>query len=90
MSTERRAFLKMLSSLALSALPGAARVAHSAGERPGVATDWCASGHHAQPLFIPRDRGFLGRLQPDNDVVTLQAAPLRATDDVAKAGLTLG
>jgi len=90
MPTERRAFLKMLSALGLSGLAGAARSAYPTLETPSAAADWCGSDHHPQPLFIPRDRGFLGRLRPDGEVVTLRAAPVRAGDDAAKAGFTLG
>ena len=46
-----------------------ARPLQSSDQRAGDAGGWCGTGKTARPLFVPRDQGYLGRLE-------LQGAPL--------------
>jgi len=78
MPLSRREFIKAVGGLALASLPP---------EAP--AAGWCGADAHAAPLFVPRDRGFLGRLGLGEQALTLRAAALSARDS-APAGLTWG
>ena len=86
MPLSRREFIKAAGGLALSSLPPGSRADHAAADAPR-ASDWCGTDGHAAPLFVPRDRGFLGRLALDEQTLTLRAAALSARDS-PPAGLT--
>lgn len=85
MTLNRRSFLQTLGGLALSA-PGPLRAASRTPE--SWPTDWCG-GATPQPLLVPGDTGFLGRLAPGEEVLTLRAAALPA-NDTGTGGLALG
>ncbi|HTS22336.1 MAG TPA: multicopper oxidase family protein [Casimicrobiaceae bacterium] len=68
----RRDFLKAFAALSVSALPG--RSVSDLPRAPGIASDLCGPGSASRPLYVPRDRGFLGRLTLDDEVLTLRAA----------------
>jgi blue copper oxidase len=85
MPPSRREFIQTVVGLALSSLPPWARADHAAGAPP--AADWCGGDAHATPLFVPRDRGFLGRLALDERTLTLRAQAL-SKGDSAPAGFT--
>jgi len=87
MSLTRRDFLKTLSGVALGALPPNAHPDHARAGPASAQSDWCGGGDRSQPLFIPGERGFLGRLVPDDETLTLRAAVLAPADD-APAGLS--
>ncbi len=57
-----------------------------AAPAPGPA-DWCGTGGSPARCSFPGDRGFLGRLAPEADTLTLRAAPLPGRRD---GSLTLG
>jgi len=86
MPVSRREFMQGLGVLALASLPPHARADHAAGAA-SQAADWCSAGARAEPLFVPRDRGFLGRLALDDQTLSLRAASL-SPGDSAPAGLT--
>ena len=87
MPPNRRDFLKTFGGFALCALPSKARPDRaSAGGAPSQG-DWCATGQRGEPLFIPSDRGFLGRLALGEDTLTLRAAVLKP-GDAARSRLT--
>jgi blue copper oxidase len=88
MPPSRREFMKAVGGLALSSLPPKARADHAAAGAPH-ASDWCGANADAAPLFVPRDRGFLGRLALDEQTLTLRAAALSGPDS-PPAGLTWG
>src|SRR5208283_3559317 len=76
MTFTRRRFVQTAGALALCSLPPRASSDPSpAAATPGPA-DWCGTGGSPSPLFIPGDRGFLGRLAPEAEKLTLRAAPL--------------
>src|SRR5439155_17693021 len=75
MPLSRREFMQGLGVLALASLPPHARADHAAGAA-SQAADWCSAGARAEPLFVPRDRGFLGRLALDDQTLSLRAASL--------------
>src|SRR6266704_1158962 len=86
MLLSRREFIKAVGGVALSSLSPWAPADHAAaGVSP--AADWCGADSQPSPLFVPSDRGFLGRLSLDEDTLTLRAAALSASD-AAPAGLT--
>jgi suppressor of ftsI/bilirubin oxidase len=87
MSATRRDFLKTLGGIALCALPRGARADHSAGGRLSLKNDWCSAGDRSHRLFIPGDRGFLGRLALGDETLTLRAVVLMP-GDAARSGLT--
>ena len=87
MSATRRDFLKTLGGVALCALPRGARADHSAGGGLSLQNDWCSAGDRGQRLFVPGDRGFLGRLVLDEETLTLRAAVLKP-GGAAPRGLT--
>ncbi|MDQ2963395.1 MAG: multicopper oxidase family protein [Pseudomonadota bacterium] len=87
MSLTRRDFLKTLGGVALGALPPNARPDARAGGQAPPQSDWCRAGDRGQPLFVPEDRGFLGRLVLDDETLTLRAAVLKP-GDAAPPGLT--
>jgi len=70
---------------------GVAAFAHrtNAGAAPGSASDWCGTGGVARPLFVPADRGFLGRLDAGEDRIVLRAAPLPASEARKAAGYSM-
>jgi len=89
MTVTRRRFLHALGGLALSSLPpGADSDALPVAAARGRG-DWCSSGGAANPLFVPGDHGFLGRLALDEQTLTLRAAPLPA-GALPGSGLTQG
>ena len=88
MPLSRREFIKAVGGLAISSLPTEARADHAAAGAPPTA-DWCGADAHAAPLFVPRDRGFLGRLALDEQTLTLRAAALSGRDS-PPAGLAWG
>jgi blue copper oxidase len=76
MTFSRRNFLHTLGGLALSALPPAAQPEPGAGmQGPGAG---CGTGAWGPPLFVPGDRGFFGRLEPDASTLTLRARRLQS------------
>jgi FtsP/CotA-like multicopper oxidase with cupredoxin domain len=77
MTFTRRSFVQALSALALGSFPYRARSDPPPGSATPGPTDWCGSGGSPHPLFVPGDRGFLGRLALDEQTLTLRAAPLR-------------
>jgi suppressor of ftsI/bilirubin oxidase len=87
MSPTRRDFLRTLGGVALCALPPKARTDHAGAGGPSPQSDWCSAGDGGQPLFVPGDRGFLGRLVLDDDTLTLRAAVLKP-GDAPPSGLT--
>src|SRR5882672_701549 len=87
MSPTRRDFLKTLGGVALCALPPHARPDHSAGGGVSLQNDWCSAGDRSQRLFVPGDRGFLGRLALGDETLTLRAAILKL-GDAARSRLT--
>jgi len=89
MTVNRRSFLKTLGGLALSALPSHARPDHAAGAQASRQADWCGEAGAGRPLFIPGERGFLGRLALDDAPLTLRAGPLGQDNaDLRSIGLT--
>ncbi len=76
MTVTRRDFLQTMGSLALASLPARVRSDPPADGWASGPTDWCGPGGPGHPLFVPSDRGFLGRLAPDEQTLTLRAAPL--------------
>ena len=84
MTLTRRSFLRTLGGVALGALPPCAR-SDQAGGAPSPG-DWCGAGDRSQPLFVPGDRGFLGRLVLDDQPLTLRVAALERGG--APAGFT--
>jgi blue copper oxidase len=88
MPFSRRRFAQACGALALSSVAPGARPDHAAaGATPGA--DWCGAGTRAQPLFVPGDRGFLGRLALDEDALSLRVAAVPGADP-AQSGLSLG
>ena len=87
MSLTRRDFLKTLGGVALGALPPDAGSEHAGSGETSEQNDWCGGGERSLPLFIPGERGFLGRLVLDDETLTLRAAALKPADD-APAGLS--
>jgi suppressor of ftsI/bilirubin oxidase len=87
MSATRRDFLKTLGGVALCALPPTVRPDHARAARTSPQHDWCSAGGRGQPLFVPGDRGFLGRLVLDEETLTLRAAVLKP-GGAAPRGLT--
>jgi FtsP/CotA-like multicopper oxidase with cupredoxin domain len=87
MSPARRDFLKTLGGVALCALPAKASPDHVGGGATSPQGDWCGAGGLSRPLFVPGERGFLGRLVLDDDTLTLRAAALKP-GDAAPSGLT--
>ena len=85
MSLSRRSFLNTLGGLALSA-PWPLRAASKPPQSWPV--DWCG-GATPRPLFVPGDAGFLGRLAPGEETLSLRAAALRPADAAAES-VTLG
>jgi len=86
MALTRRSFLRTLGGFALGGLPFRARPDEAGGvSSPG---DWCRAGDRSQPLFVPGNRGFLGRLVLDEQPLTLRVAALQR--DHAPAGFTQG
>ena len=66
----RRAFLQRGSALGLVAIAG------SVVGAPQIQTDFCSMGRgRSARLFLPGDRGYLGRLAPHGQPITLVAAP---------------
>src|SRR5689334_6003167 len=66
----RRAFLQRGSALGLVAIAG------SVVGAPPIQTDFCSRGRgRSVRLFLPGDRGYLGRLAPHGQLITLVAAP---------------
>ncbi len=89
MSVSRRSFLHTLGGLALSSLAQGARSDPVPDATLGP-SDWCGAGGVAQPLFVPSsEHGFLGRLDLDEQPLTLRAAPL-PSGVAAGGGLTQG
>ena len=86
MSLSRREFIQAVGGVALSSLSPWAHADHATAGAPPAA-DWCGADSQPSPLFVPSDRGFLGRLSLDEDTLTLRAAALSASD-AAPAGLT--
>ena len=86
MSLSRRGFIQAVGGVALSSLSPWAHADHATAGAPPAA-DWCGADSQPSPLFVPSDRGFLGRLSLDEDTLTLRAAALSASD-AAPAGLT--
>lgn len=84
MPVSRRTFLRSLSAMALASV---AEVRADKAPAPSTASLSCGADATAS-LFIPRDRGFLGRLAPGEQTLTLRAAALPA--GAAPAGLTRG
>jgi blue copper oxidase len=76
----RRNFLKAMGALGVSALPLAARPDATTAQRANAASDFCGTGSGGKPLFVPGDRGLLGRLAPGDDVLTLRAVPIATRD----------
>jgi blue copper oxidase len=89
MSPTRRDFLKTLGGVALCALPPKAWPEHAGAGGTSPQSDWCSVGDQGQPLFVPGDRGFLGRLVLDDDTLMLRAAVLKPGDNVP-TGLSRG
>lgn len=81
----RRNFLRTIGGVMLGALPP-----HAWPDDPVIAAppqaDWCG-GERGTRLFVPTDRGFLGRIELDGDALTLRAVALKP-DDGAPPGLT--
>jgi FtsP/CotA-like multicopper oxidase with cupredoxin domain len=69
----RRDFILDLGALALASLPRQTRADHAA---TSLAPSAEGCGEASTSLFIPRDRGFLGRLAIDDRMLTLRAAAL--------------
>ncbi len=86
MPLSRREFVQALGALALSSLAPDARPGPGAVKAAPMA-DWCGAGVRARPLFVPGDRGFLGRLALNERTLVLRAASL-SPRDLAPAGLT--
>ena len=87
MSLTRRNFLKTLGGVALGALPPNARPDHAGAGATSPQADWCGVGDQGQPLFVPGERGFLGRLVLGEETLTLRAVALKPGDD-APAGFS--
>ncbi|HEX9277773.1 MAG TPA: multicopper oxidase family protein [Casimicrobiaceae bacterium] len=87
MSLTRRDFLKTLGGVALGTLPPNASPDHASAGATSAHSDWCGASNQGQPLFVPGERGFLGRLVLDDETLTLRAAALKPGDD-APAGLS--
>ena len=87
MSLTRRNFLKTLGGVALGALPPNARPDHAGAGATSPQSDWCGVGDQSQPLFVPGERGFLGRLVLGEETLTLRAVALKPGDD-APAGFS--
>ncbi len=83
MPLSRRDFIRTLGAIALSSLPDAR--ADRTATAIASSGPWCGADAPAS-LFIPQDRGFLGRLAIDERPLTLRAAPLPA--DGAPRGLS--
>src|SRR4051812_31187079 len=73
MTHRRRDFLKALTALGLTALPPRAQ-SQGTGLAVPVPPGVCGNGA-GQPLFIPSDSGFLGRLMVGDEPLELRAAP---------------
>jgi suppressor of ftsI/bilirubin oxidase len=89
MAHRRRDFLKAAAALGLAAAAPRARPDPSPGMAAGSPGDWCGTENPGQPLFVPSDRGFLGRLEPGEDRFVLRAAPLHEPEARGTAGYTL-
>lgn len=89
MTVTRRTILQALSGLALCSLavPGRADTPANAAGTPARG-DGCGTGGSGQPLWVPAEQGFLGRLEVDDSPLTLRAAALPPGDPDAK-GCTL-
>jgi len=87
MFLNRRDFLKTLGGVALVALPPDPGSGHAGAAETSVRSDWCGGSEQSLPLFVPGERGFLGRLVLDDETLTLRAAPLEPADN-APAGLS--
>jgi suppressor of ftsI/bilirubin oxidase len=96
MLTRRRDFLRALGAIGLSTLHAHAHSDDAEGHPdehvawPSGLDDLCSAGPNARPLFVPGDRGFLGRLKPPDDVLPLRAASLPAEFLNPLAGFTQG
>ncbi len=77
MTFSRRHFLQSLGGLALGALPPAARPEPPRRGNARARRQAAGPARGEQPLLVPGDRGFLGRLAPDESTLTLQARRLR-------------
>src|SRR5947208_8541123 len=77
MSLTRRNFLKTLGGVALGALPPNARPDHAGAGATSPQADWCGVGDQGQPLFVPGERGFLGRLVLGEETLTLDRKSTR-------------
>jgi suppressor of ftsI/bilirubin oxidase len=88
MSITRRSFLQTLGGLALTALPSHAQH-NPLGAQALRQADGCGEAGPGRPLFIPGDRGFLGRLALDDEPLTLRVGRLRqGKGDLGRTGLT--
>ena len=87
MSLTRRGFLKTLGGVALGALPPNGHPDHAGAGQTSAQSDWCGGGDPSQSLFIPGERGFLGRLVLGEETLTLRAAGLKPGDG-APAGFS--
>ena len=72
----RRDFLKALAALGLSGASGGAAADHAGSA--AIAGDVCGAGSTSGTLYLPRDRGFLGRLALDDRTLTLRSAAIPA------------
>jgi suppressor of ftsI/bilirubin oxidase len=84
MSFSRRTFIRSLSAGALAPLTFPTHADHAS---PAPSGDSCFTDG-ASTLFIPRDGGFLGRLEVGERTLTLRAAA--ATQGTLPSGLTRG
>ena len=85
-ASTRRGFLKAFAALGLSGLPGVTAADHAAST--AIGSDICGLGSASAPLYVPRDRGFLGHLALDDRPLALRAAAVPA--GAALNGLTQG
>jgi suppressor of ftsI/bilirubin oxidase len=90
MQTRRRDFLKGLGALTLAGLPRAALSDGTASVADSPLRDFCGASDRGKPLFVPGDRGFLGRLAPGDDILTLRAASVAANAGVNDPAFSLG
>ena len=86
MSLTRRNFLKTLGGVALGALPPNARPDHAGAGATSPQADWCGVGDQGQPLFVPGERGFLGRLVLGKETLTLRHGDLVVIDTCGGGG----
>jgi blue copper oxidase len=90
MPTRRRDFLKGLGALGLAGLPRAALSDGAPSTSDHAPQDFCGAGNRGQPLFVPGERGFLGRLAPGDDILTLRATSLAANNGTNSPAFSRG